>query len=373
MSGFRTPEVPREQLVLWEHRLEDALPADHQVRHLDVLLGSEAFAATFREMEGAYVLNRGQPPYHPRDLAGLYLYGMLHRIRSSRQLEAACYSRLDVIWLMQGQSPDHSTIADFVGRHGKTLRKFFKDTLEVLIGAELVKEIGARLCLTELQTSHLAFLVEHHLLLPKVSQRRDLTDEETIASVARMVRTRQALDDLALLAVADMKAVGPKNFTPWKAHLLAELYHRVRHALETGGSAWRTAAARGEVQASVSSLLAQVDLAGLVVDAARVERFVASMPLRYLLATPPDALLRHLLASVRGEGDAVHVEFHTAATAPWNCCQRIWMAATTAITLVWIAFTTIITDMDIACQSMVMNILNCRQRISIAMRTIEMV
>jgi len=187
-----------------------------------------------------------------------------------------------------------------------------------LIGAELVKEIGARLCLTELQTSHLAFLVEHHLLLPKVSQRRDLTDEETIASVARMVRTRQALDDLALLAVADMKAVGPKNFTPWKAHLLAELYHRVRHALETGGSAWRTAAARGEVQASVSSLLAQVDLAGLVVDAARVERFVASMPLRYLLATPPDALLRHLLASVRGEGDAVHVEFHTAASAAYT-------------------------------------------------------
>ena len=67
MSGFRTPEVSREQLVLWEHRLEDALPADHQVRHLALLLGSEAFADTFRETEGAYVLDRGKPPYHPRD------------------------------------------------------------------------------------------------------------------------------------------------------------------------------------------------------------------------------------------------------------------------------------------------------------------
>lgn len=28
MSGFRTPEIPREQMVLWEHRLEDALPSD---------------------------------------------------------------------------------------------------------------------------------------------------------------------------------------------------------------------------------------------------------------------------------------------------------------------------------------------------------
>ena len=51
MSGFRTPEIPREQMVLWEYRLEDAIPDDHQVRHLDFLLGSVAFAETFREME----------------------------------------------------------------------------------------------------------------------------------------------------------------------------------------------------------------------------------------------------------------------------------------------------------------------------------
>ncbi len=139
MSGFRTPEIPREQMVLWERRLEDALPDDHQVRHLDFLLGSEAFAETFREMERLYVLERGKPPYHPRSLAALYLYGMLHRLRSSRQLEDASHSRLDVIWLMQGQTPDHSTIADFVSRHGKLLRKLFRDTLRVLIKANLVK------------------------------------------------------------------------------------------------------------------------------------------------------------------------------------------------------------------------------------------
>ncbi len=139
MSGFRTPEIPREQMVLWERRLEDAIPDDHQVRHLDVLLGSAAFAETFREMEQRYVLNRGQPPYHPRHLAALYLYGMLHRLRSSRRLEDACHARLDVIWLMRGQRPDHSTIAEFVGTHGNALRKLFRDTLQVLIGAKLVK------------------------------------------------------------------------------------------------------------------------------------------------------------------------------------------------------------------------------------------
>lgn len=138
MSGFRTPEIPREQMVLWERRLEDAVPEGHQVRHLDVLLGSAAFGDTFREMEQGYVLNRGKPPYHPQSLAALYLYGMLHRLRSSRQLEDACHARLDVIWLMRGQTPDHSTIAGFVTKHGKTLRKLFRDALQVLIGAQLV-------------------------------------------------------------------------------------------------------------------------------------------------------------------------------------------------------------------------------------------
>ena len=138
MSGFRTPEIAREQIVLWEHRLEDALPNDHQARHLDFLLGSAAFADTFAEMQRSYVLNRGKPPYQPRDMAALYLFGMLHRLRSSRQLEDACHARLDVIWLMRGQTPDHSTIADFVGKHKKTLRKLFRDTLRVLLAAEMV-------------------------------------------------------------------------------------------------------------------------------------------------------------------------------------------------------------------------------------------
>ena len=138
MSGFRTPEVPREQLVLWERRLEDAIPSDHPVRHLDYLLRSGAFAETFAEMKREYVLNMGKPPYHPRVLAGLYFYGMLERIRSSRKLEKACYSRLDVIWLMEGQTPDHSTIADFISKHGKQLRKLFRDVLEVMQRAGLV-------------------------------------------------------------------------------------------------------------------------------------------------------------------------------------------------------------------------------------------
>jgi transposase len=113
---------------LWSHQLEDAIPADHPVRLFDELLHSAAFAKTFAEWEGQYDLQEGQPPYHPRDLAGLYLYGMLHRLRSSRQLESACYNRLDVIWLLSGQTPDHSTIAAFVTNHGKPNGRRYRGT-----------------------------------------------------------------------------------------------------------------------------------------------------------------------------------------------------------------------------------------------------
>lgn len=139
MSGFRTPELPREQILLWGQRLDDAVPLDHAVRHVDLLLHASAFRETFSEWERCYALTEGQPPYHPCDLAGLYIYGMMNRIRSSRQLEAACYNRIDVIWLMSGQHPDHATIAGFVRAHGPRLRQLHKDVLKVAIAAGLVR------------------------------------------------------------------------------------------------------------------------------------------------------------------------------------------------------------------------------------------
>jgi transposase len=137
--GFRKPEVPREQLVLWAKRLDDALPDDHPARLLDWLLHSEAFEPVFADWRMEYVLVEGKPPYHPRDMAALYLYGFFNGLRSSRQLEAACWNRLDVMWLMSGQHPDHSTVADFVKRHHPRLRQMSRKVMEVGIRAGLVK------------------------------------------------------------------------------------------------------------------------------------------------------------------------------------------------------------------------------------------
>ncbi len=64
----------------------------------------------------------GRPPYDPAALLKLYLYGYLHRIRSSRLLEAECQRNVEVIWLLGKLAPDFKTIADFRKDNLKPLR-----------------------------------------------------------------------------------------------------------------------------------------------------------------------------------------------------------------------------------------------------------
>jgi len=77
-------------------------------------------------------------------------------------------------------------------------------------------------------------MVRHHLLLPDVATRRDLSDDATIVFVAEQVRSNLVLDLLAALTEADSLATGPTAWTPWRAELIADLVDGVRAVL--GGS-----------------------------------------------------------------------------------------------------------------------------------------
>lgn len=108
----------REQLVLIQDTLDERIPPDHPVRLLDEFLA----ACDWSEWEKDYVLKRGQPPIHPRVLAAVVLYGLMRRIRSSRQLEYAVGHNMDFIWLAEGRSLDHSTISAFRRKFGDALK-----------------------------------------------------------------------------------------------------------------------------------------------------------------------------------------------------------------------------------------------------------
>ncbi len=103
-----------------------------------------------------------------------------------------------------------------------------------VVGVELVQRIGHRMGLAHEDVDVLEALVRHHLLLPDVATRRDLTDDATITAVAAAVGSPQVLELLATLTEADSMATGPSAWGSWKAELVEELVDRVGHVLGGG-------------------------------------------------------------------------------------------------------------------------------------------
>lgn len=101
----------RDQSTLFPERLDDLIDDDNAVRVIDAFVDSlDLKALGFARIE---VKATGRPPYHPGDLLKLYLYGYMHRVRSSRRLERECQKNLEVLWLLNRLAPDHKTIANF--------------------------------------------------------------------------------------------------------------------------------------------------------------------------------------------------------------------------------------------------------------------
>jgi transposase len=130
--GWAAAPQQREQMVLFSRRLEDAIPADHAVRLFDSILDRLDWTV----WESHYDGHLGQPPIHPRVVAGILLYGLLTRVRSSRKLEEALMVRLDFMWLAEGHTLDHSTLSKFRREHRAALKDLF-----VQIGL-LARELG---------------------------------------------------------------------------------------------------------------------------------------------------------------------------------------------------------------------------------------
>jgi transposase len=112
--------LDRSQTLLFPERLEDYIAAENPVRFLDAFVGSlDLHALGF---DKAHCAGTGRPPYAPAMLLKLYLYGYLHRVRSSRLLEAECQRNVEVIWLTGKLAPDCKTIADFRKNNLKPLQ-----------------------------------------------------------------------------------------------------------------------------------------------------------------------------------------------------------------------------------------------------------
>lgn len=114
----------RCQITLFPESMEDYVSEDNPVRVIDCFVMSlDMLELGFKYASCA---ETGRPPYDPRDLLKLYIYGYLNRVRSSRRLEAEASRNIEVIWLLGKLKPDFKTIADFRKDNKEQLKGVFK-------------------------------------------------------------------------------------------------------------------------------------------------------------------------------------------------------------------------------------------------------
>jgi [protein-PII] uridylyltransferase len=159
------------------------------------------------------------------------------------------------------------------------------------IGAQLVATIAPRLGLSTEDAECVAWLVRQHLALYHVATRRDLSDPETIAPVAKLVGSEWRLRTLYLLTVADLSTTSPTSMTTWKAKMLDELLRRTEEALAGGA----------DVDDVAQIVEHAAELAGE--DAELVRAHCAALPSRYVYGSSAASIVRHAKAlSTRPSG-----------------------------------------------------------------------
>jgi len=116
------------------------------------------------------------------------------------------------------------------------------------MGATLAMRAARRLKLEAGAAETVEFLVENHLLMTSVSQRRDLDDPSVIRSFARQMGSPEKLNLLTLLTFADSQGTSDKLWSGFKDVLLWQLHSRTLAQL-SGGTEFRRATEQAREEA----------------------------------------------------------------------------------------------------------------------------
>ena len=129
----------REQMWMLPPSLDELLGAGHPARFVAEFVDALDVKGWAEIGVDKYGDPMGAPSYHPRGLLGVWLYGFMTGVRSSRKLEAACRDQIPYLWLMGCQQPDHVTLWRFYHAHRDGMRKLLKRTVQTAVKMELVE------------------------------------------------------------------------------------------------------------------------------------------------------------------------------------------------------------------------------------------
>jgi transposase len=131
---FRT-YLPEQNLLL-PASLREWLPDDHLAYFVsDVVdqLDLSAIESVYEEEE------RGQPPYHPRMMTKILVYGYCVGVFSSRRIQKRLVEDVAFRVLAAGNQPDFRTISDFRKLHLQALEELFQQMLRLTLETGTMK------------------------------------------------------------------------------------------------------------------------------------------------------------------------------------------------------------------------------------------
>lgn len=155
-----------------------------------------------------------------------------------------CLEKLDRIW--EAQEPLFKTYAPVFQSVERPfllyLALLLHDTgksdhtgKHATVGAKIATRVAKRLRLDATDTHSLCVVIEQHLTMANISQRRDMDDPAEIRHFARQMQQPEILNMLTLHTFADSLATSDKLWNGFKDSLLRELRNRTLPLL-TGGT-----------------------------------------------------------------------------------------------------------------------------------------
>lgn len=171
--------------------LDEWLPEDHLARFVAELVGE---ALDLSAVYADYTEVRGYPPYDPRLMLRLLIYGYMTGVRSSRAIERKCVDDVAFRFLAADQAPDFRSIARFRRRHLDALADLFLQSLRLAQRLGMVKMGRVALDGTKLAANASRHKAMSHGRLVAKEEQVEAEVAELEATVSALLADAEAVD-----------------------------------------------------------------------------------------------------------------------------------------------------------------------------------
>ena len=180
-----------DQMLLLPPSLDEWLPEDHLARFVAELVDE---VLDLSPVLASYTEKRGYPPYDPRLMVRLLIYGYTTGVRSSRAIERKCIDDVAFRYLSAGAGPDYRSISRFRARHLDALAEIFTQSLHLAQKLGMVKMGRVALDGTKLQANASKRKAMSHTRLVDKEERIEAEIAELEAAARSLLDDAEAVD-----------------------------------------------------------------------------------------------------------------------------------------------------------------------------------